>query len=135
MKKNTYISTTQIYKIVGKKEALLKELIEFIEKNYEPQIKQTFSKKNGWTVFFRKGGKSLLYINLKDGGFIVTIVIGISLNSEVKNAKLSTDAQEKFEKAKQFYDGKWLFFDIQNKRQIEDIKTLLRIKKNPIKRV
>jgi len=125
----------EAYKIVGDKKELLKSLIDSIEINYQPQIKFTFSKKSGWTVFFRKNRKSLCYIDLRENGFSVIVVIGASLNDEIEKAKISKNTKKMFTNAKQYFDGKWLNFDVKTESQIDDIKSLLLIKKKPVSRL
>ena len=119
--------------IVGNKKELYKDLVDFLQTNYQPQVKFTFSKKSGWTVFFRKGGKPLCYINLQENGFTVTVVIGVTLSDKVSKCGVSENTKQMFNVAKQHFDGKWLHFDVTNRDQIKDIKELLLIKKNPIK--
>jgi hypothetical protein len=125
----------EIYKIVGNKKDLLNDLVDFLEVNYQPDVKFTFSKKSGWTIFFRKSGKPLCYMNLRESGFTVTVVIGVILSEKIRVAKISPETKRMFENAHQFHDGKWLNIDVRNKQNGEDIKTLLLIKKNPIKNI
>ncbi len=110
---------------------LFEKLTNFIEDNYQIDGVYKYSKKNGWTVFYKKSGKALCYINLKEGGFNVTIVIGASLNDEVKKLPIGATTKKMFDEAYQYHDGKWLNFDVKKEKEIEDIKTLLIFKKKP----
>ncbi|OGC50853.1 hypothetical protein A2716_02355 [candidate division WWE3 bacterium RIFCSPHIGHO2_01_FULL_40_23] len=108
---------------------LITGLINFIRFAYSPEEKTKESKEGEKTIFFRKGGKSLCYIETKNGVYTVTVVIGASLNEKVQQADISLKAKDIFKKAKQFHDGKWLFFEIKTNRDIDDVKSLLAIKR------
>lgn len=110
---------------------LVLDLIDFIKSNYSPEQKLKQSKEGGLTEFFRKGGKSLCYIETKGEKATVTVVIGETLNDKVLSANISQKAKDIFKNAKQFHDGKWLFFDMKTKSDLEDIKSLLLIKRQP----
>ncbi|OGM11959.1 hypothetical protein A2Z22_04730 [Candidatus Woesebacteria bacterium RBG_16_34_12] len=110
---------------------LISELVNFIRSSYSPEEKLKISKDGGKTLFFRKGGKSLCYIETRGGESTVTVVIGASLNDKVESADISKKAKEMFKQAKQFHDGKWLFFEARTKKDLEDIKNLLAIKRSP----
>jgi hypothetical protein len=113
---------------------LIENLVNYIESNYSPEKKIKKSKDGSETTFFRKGGKSLCYINKKDGVYAITVVIGASLNDQVQSANISKKAKEMFEEAKQFHDGKWLNFECSTKQDVDDIQTLLTIKKPLVKK-
>lgn len=123
----------EIKQILKDRFVLFEKLTNFIEDNYQVDGVYKFSKKNGWTVFYKKSGKALCYINIKDDGFNVTVVIGASLNDEFKKLPISSKTKKMFMDAKQFHDGKWLNFDVKKEMEIEDIKTLLVFKKKPKK--
>lgn len=88
----------------------------------------------GEQFFFRKGGKSLCYIETKDEMFTVTVVIGASLNEKVQSTNISSKAKKIFTEAKQFHDGKWMLFEVKSQEDVEDIKKLLALKR-PDKRI
>ena len=115
------------------KAILLSELIDFIKTKYLPQEKTKLGKEGKETIFFRKGGKSLCYIEIERGKPTATVVIGALSNDKVLVADISQQTKDMFKSAKQFCDGKWLVIKIETKTDINDIKTLLLIKKNPIK--
>lgn len=110
---------------------LTRDLIAYIKANYFPDEKTKISKDGGETTFFRKNGKSLCYIETKGENSRVTVVIGESLNDKIESADISPKAKQIFKQSKQFHDGKWLFFAVKTKTDLEDIKKLLIIKKTP----
>ncbi|OGM28409.1 hypothetical protein A2801_02665 [Candidatus Woesebacteria bacterium RIFCSPHIGHO2_01_FULL_41_10] len=108
---------------------LVSDLTRYIKEKYSPQEKLKVSKDGSQTLFFRKAGKSLCYIQTKDKKSMVTVVIGSSLSDKVQEAPLSQKTKEMFKNAKQVYDGKWLFFEIKTNSDLVDIKTLLTLKR------
>lgn len=113
---------------------LVDDLRKFLKENYdaEEKIKETKSGKK--TIFFRKSGKSLCIIEFNEEKIAVVVVIGISLNDKVLSSNISQKTKKMFEEAKQFFDGKWLYFEINTEKDLEDIKTLILIKKTPKKK-
>lgn len=124
----------EILKITGVSRRRFLKLVEFLRTNYEPQEVVRFSKRDGYTIFFRKSGKPLLYVNVIPGGFVVTVVIGASLEDKVVESGVSKKTTELFKSARQYHDGRWLNFDVKTDKQIEDIKKLVLLKKNPVKK-
>ncbi len=112
---------------------LIESLILFIRNSYSPDEKITKAKDGSETVFYRKAGKSLCYIEERDFKYKVTIVIGAGLTETIESSNVSKKTKEMFKNAKQYYDGKWLFFEVNTLRDVEDIKALLVIKK-PLKK-
>jgi hypothetical protein len=119
----------KILALAGTKKKLLAEFVEFMHDAYAPQEKITCSKTGEWTVFFRKASKSLCYVTVNDGGFTVTVVIGQTLSPKVARAPVSAKTKAMFWHARQFHDGRWLFFPVKTKPDLKDIKTLLFIKR------
>jgi len=87
-------------------EKLISELINFIKNSYSPEEKVSTSKDGRQTIFYRKGGRSLCYIESKSGRSVVTVVIGANLSDRVHAARLSLRTRKMYEEAKPFHDGK-----------------------------
>lgn len=132
MKETIPPTKRELKNIVGKQADKLFDLMEFIEGSYQIEGEWKHYKKGGWTLFYRKSGKSLCYINFNEGGFVVTVIIGVSLNDQFTELSLSQQTKEMFKQAKQYHDGKWLKFDVTSQRDLADIKTLIQFKKKPV---
>ena len=117
--------------LVGEKKKLLKELAEWMHENYKIDDEFKFYKKHGWTLFWRKSGKSLAIVGIKDNDFEVTVVIGASLEEKIKEAGVSQKTLKMFSEAKQYFDGRWLNYKNIKESDIEDVKKLIVIKKLP----
>lgn len=127
------ITIKDALRIIGDSKTYLKDLDDYIQTNYKTPGEFKFSKKSGWSIFYRKSGKSLAIIDLKDKGLNVTVVIGASLNDTIRHSDVSIKIKNLFRNAHQYHDGRWLHIPVENGKDIEDIKLLLLMKKKPIK--
>ena len=112
------------------------EIRRFIEDQYEtvPEI-IFYGVKYGWTVRYRKSGKTLCSVFPEKGGFSVLIVLGRKESEEALSMRkeMSSRIYELLESAKQLHDGRWLWVRLSSISGIGDIKKLLRIKRRPKK--
>lgn len=124
-----------IKKFIGKRFA--KDWIElsaYLETYYD-FIPETvfYGKKYGWTVRYRKSGKTLCSLFPEVGGFTVLIVLGKREVEKVEGVlnELSTNLRTQFNNTKQLHDGRWLWIRISSTVSLEDIKKILQIKRKP----
>lgn len=117
------------------KEAWL-ELRKFIEDRYSLEPETVFyGKKYGWTVRYRKSGKTLCCLFPEKGGFTVLIVLGKKESEETLSMRdeLSSEIRKLLEETRQLHDGRWLWIRLQTKNDTDDVKKLLQIKRKPKK--
>jgi hypothetical protein len=127
-------SKEEIVESIGEKSSLWLEIHKFIEENYNftPEL-VFFTKKYGWTIRYRKSGKTLGYFFPENGAFSVLLVLGKKETDKVdyiKN-KLNSKVKSVFENTEQLHDGRWLWIRILTKSDIESIKLLLQVKRKP----
>jgi hypothetical protein len=89
--------------------------------------------KYGWSIRYRKSGKSLCTLYPEEGAFTILIVLG---KKEVEQFEehmndFSTEFVELFKSARQFHDGRWLWIRTLDNSDTEDIRRLLAMKKKP----
>ena len=129
-------SKEEIVKTIGKNSSLWLELHNYIEKNYDFTPELTFfTKKHGWTVRYRKSGKTLCYFFPEKGAFSVLLVLGKKESEKVdlnKN-KLNANVKSVFETTEQLHDGRWLWIRALTKKDIKSIMLLLEAKRKPKK--
>lgn len=117
------------------KEAWLK-IRRFIEERYEIVPETVFyGAKYGWTVRYRKGGKTLCSLFPEKGGFTVLIVLGKKESEKVISMRdeLSSKIHKLLVNTKQLHDGRWLWIRLLTATDADDIKKLLQIKRKPKK--
>ena len=112
------------------------EIRRFVEESYslEPET-MFYGKKYGWTVRYRKSGKTLCSLFPEKGGFTALIVLGKKESEKLLSTKdeMSSRIQKLFEKTEQLRDGRWLWIRLLTKSDTDDVKKLLHIKRKPKK--
>lgn len=128
----------EIISFIGRlAEEAWKELKRFIEDNYglEPEI-IFYGKKYGWTVRYRKSGKTLCSLFPERGGFTVLVVFGKKESEKalLRLKELSIKIKKLLGETEQLRDGRWLWIRLLTKNEVDDVKKLLQIKRR-IKRI
>jgi len=86
---------------------------------------------------FRRGGKTLITLCIREGYFIACIVLG-------KDEREKFDEQREifgevvckvYDETDTYHDGKWLGFDVCDESLIDDIVRLLPIKRRPNRKI
>ena len=112
------------------------ELLQFITNGYGLEAETRFyGQKYGWTVRYRKSGKTLCSLFPEKGGFTVLIVLGKkeAEKSLLQLKEFRPKTQVILKETPQLHDGRWLWLKIGNRQDIEDVKKLLQIKRRPKK--
>jgi hypothetical protein len=113
------------------------ELRLFIEDNYDFVPETVFyGAKYGWTVRYRKSGKTLCSLFPEKGGFTVLVVLG---RKEAKKAlsmrdELNSGVNELLGNTEQLHDGRWLWIRILTINDVDDVKKLLQTKRKSKRR-
>ena len=128
-------SEEEIESFVGEqaKEAW-QEIRKFVESHYD-FISETvfYGAKYGWTIRYRKSGKTLCSLFPEKGGFTVLIVLG---KKEAEKAlsiqnELNSKIKELLSGTEQLHDGQWLWIRVLTAKDTDDIKKLLQAKRKP----
>jgi len=110
------------------------EIRRFIEDRYDLTPETIFyGTKYGWTVRYRKSGKTLCSLFPEKGGFTVLIVLGKKESEKALSMRdeLSSKIQKILGDTEQLRDGRWLWIRLLTTKDTDDIKKLLRIKRKP----
>lgn len=113
------------------------ELTEFVELNYNFEPTWNSGGKYGiWEVKYRRSGKTLCALYVKDGYFTVLIVLGKAERERFESLKdeFSSSINDIYSNTLQYHDGKWLWINVSDMSLLEDIKNLIVIKKKPVKK-
>ncbi len=128
-------SREKIQKTIGENaKSAWNDLQKFLNTNYDLTSEAVFYGLNyGWAVRYRKSGKTLCCLFPEEGAFSVLIVLG---KKEVEKTMLVLDkfgnnTKEIISNTKQLHDGRWLWIRIIRINEINDIKSLIRIKRKP----
>ncbi|MCK4280377.1 MAG: DUF3788 domain-containing protein [Candidatus Thorarchaeota archaeon] len=113
------------------------ELRHFIEDNYDFVPETAFyGVKHGWTVRYRRSGRTLCSLFPEKDGFSVLIVLGRKDSEKALSMRdeLSTRMIAILESTEQLHDGRWLWIKPLTASDTDDIKMLLQVKRRPKKR-
>lgn len=123
---------------IGSSLTLFKSLETFLEKNYSlnRELKFPFGNKYGWGYKYSHNSFHLCYVFFEEGAFTVTIQIGDKL---VPAAETALDSM--LPKTREFWEhrypcgdrGGWVHYRIFDEPELNDIKSLIKIKKPPVK--
>ena len=131
-------SEEEILRYIGKKASKAwAEIKDYLAENYDftPEI-SFWGEKYGWTIRYRKSGKTLTALYPEEGGFTIQIILG---KKEVEKFQASRDEfspeiRDLFDVTKQLHDGRWLWISQPEMGNMDDIKGLLEIKRKPKKK-
>jgi len=126
----------EIENTIGENSFLWFDMRKYLEENYDfaPEL-VSYGKKYGWTIRYRKSGKTLCSLFPEKDAFTVLVVLGMK---EVKKTysmidKLNSEVRSLLENTEQLRDGHWLWIRVLAKDDIEPIKLLLNTKRKPKK--
>lgn len=108
------------------------DIVSFLSTHYDfsPELDYGGAQ-YGWSVRYRRSGKSLCTLYPERGAFTVLIVLGgkeVEQFEEHMN-EFSTRFVELFRSARQFHDGRWLWIRVLKKPDTQDVRRLLAMKR------
>jgi hypothetical protein len=122
-----------ILKTIGKKEVWL-DLKQYLEQNYDfvPEL-VFYGAKYGWTIRYRKSGKTLCSLFPEKGAFTVLLVLGKQETEKALSMldEFSTRVGKLVNGAEQRRDGRWLWIRVLTSVDADDVKELLKVKRKP----
>ena len=133
LEKNHQPTEKEILETIGETDAWL-NLTQYLEENYDFEPEKVFyGKKYGWTVRYRKSGKTLCSLFPEKGAFIVLVVLGKKEAGEVISNidEYGAGLRKLIESTEHLHDGSWLWIRVLTMEDIADIKKLLAVKRKP----
>ena len=125
-------SPAEIAAALGPVATLWDSLTAYVEESYgvEPTYGRP-SKRYGWDVKYRKGGRTLLSLTPDEGRFTALVVLGVAEAEAAHDLDLGEHVRTVFEGAEQLHDGRWLFVSVESECDVNDIEALLALKRRP----
>jgi hypothetical protein len=124
----------EILEYVGIRVDLWENIHKYVTENYDfkPEL-VFFTKKYGWTIRYKKSGKTLCYFFPEDDAFSILIVLGAKESDKVESfkKKLNKTVKTIFENTEQLRDGRWMWIRILEKSDIDSLILLLKAKREP----
>jgi len=86
---------------------------------------------------FRRGGKTLATLCIRDGYFIACVVLGKDEREKFEQQReaFGEAVTKCYDQAETYHDGKWLGFDMYDDALVDDLVRLLQIKRKPNRKV
>jgi len=86
---------------------------------------------------FRRGGKTLVTLCIREGYFIACVVLGKDERDKFDEQRdnFSETACKVYDETHTYHDGKWIGFDVHDESPIDDIIRLLQIKRKPNRKI
>ena len=115
---------------------LWQALRKYIDQAYDftPEL-VFYGKKYGWTIRYRRSGKTLISLFPEHGAFTALVVFGKKEGEKAAGVldELSPSTRDLIGSARQLHDGKWLWIRVLEPSHVEDVKRLLTAKRRPIR--
>jgi hypothetical protein len=122
----------EIASALGAVAPLWESLAGYVEKTYDVEpVYGRPSKRYGWDVKYRKGGRTLLSLTPDEGRFTALVVLGEKEATAARALDLGEHVQRIFDEAEPLHDGRWLFVPVESGRDVQDIESLLAAKRRP----
>jgi len=132
-------SEEELFSIMGEKMFMVwSDINSFIENNYNMEFLWNNGGKTGiYELKYRKSGKTLCALYPREKCICMLIIFGKAERNkfEISREDFSKNTTNFYDNTHQYHDGKWLYLDLTDNKQTEDIKKLLLIKKNPNRKV
>jgi hypothetical protein len=92
-----------------------------------------YGKDYGWALRFQRGGKLLCALFPNKGYFVALLIMNQAQLKQIERMRVTKNIQSALEKANFYREGKWLFIQSENEKDMKGIRTLLEIKLAPAK--
>lgn len=127
-------SAHEMGQLIGIRVNLWENIHKYVKEHYDfkPEL-SFFGKKHGWSIRYRKSGKTLCYFFPEDNAFSILIVLGAKESAKVEGVKqqLNQSVRAIFNHTEQLHDGRWMWIRVLEKSDIDAFLLLLHAKKKP----
>ena len=88
-------------------------------------------------LYFRRSGKTLVTLCIRDGYFVAYTVFGKVEREKFDEQREAFDNVicKEYDEAHTYHDGKWLSFEVHDETLIDDIILLLHMKRKPNRKI
>jgi hypothetical protein len=131
---------SEVKTMLGKASNAWEQLVGRIRFHYEideiwAEGKPTHKHNN--TLYFKRGGKSLVTIGLREGFFIVSITLGKAERDKFDEHRENFSEQicKLYDETEILHDGMWLGFDVRDESVNDDLIRLLQLKRKPNRKI
>jgi len=87
-----------------------------------------YSKKAGWSLIFKQNKRTLFYFVPCDGYFKIALVLGEKAEKVAEQSSIPEHIKKIIASAPSYVEGRSFFIDVKDKKDLEPVFTLLKIK-------
>ena len=86
---------------------------------------------------FRRGGKTLITLCIREGYFLACVVLGKDERDKFDEQRetFGEAARRVYDEAHTYHDGKWIAFEVRDEAPVDDIIRLVHIKRKPNRKI
>ncbi|MFH1198167.1 MAG: DUF3788 domain-containing protein [bacterium] len=119
-----------LIKVMGKSYPFRKELISFIEENFGSLVLEWkyYGQKNGWAQKYLLKKRNLFFSIPHKDSFRVGFIFGDKAVEAIEQSGLPTEIIDEIKNAKKYAEGRGIRLDIKNKKVLDSVKKLVKIK-------
>lgn len=123
-------TTKDLQKALGSTYTIWESIAAFTRKSYPGAIETwNFSgEKFGWGFRISDKKRVLIYLLPRDKFFKVAFVFGQKATGEILESDIAKEIKTEIENAKVYAEGRGIRIDVKDKRVVDDIKKLIKIK-------
>jgi len=130
----------EIKSLLGQSAHAFEKLVGYIRYYYEiDEIWAPGNPKHKYhnTLTFKRGGKSLITLGLREGYFIACIVLGKAERDkfDAQRHDFNKAVCKLYDETEILHDGKWLAWDVRDDSLNDDFVRLLQIKRKPNRKI
>lgn len=119
-------SDKHVYQSLGEVKPLWDNIISFVEEKYRVNGEFIFYGKNfGWALRYRKSGRVLIALYPGKEEYTVQIILNKNQIEEVLTSDISIETREMIERTTMIREGKWLYLNVNEEKDLDEIKTLI----------
>jgi len=109
---------------------LWEQLIQSVRRKYtvNEDFKFLYGKSYGWARRFKVKGQLLVSLFPTQGGFTAQVNLGTDEVEKALGMKMSGNIVQAIERATPFAEGRWLFIQVENQDDLQDVLRLVELR-------
>lgn len=127
---SVYPGEDQIFSILGEHALVWKQTMEYLDAQYSDitQNWKYYKDAKCWMLRILKKKNTLCWILVLDDTFRIAFYFAERLAHIIYDSKLSLNLKEQYRHAKPFNKSRAIYIDVENTKDLENIKTLIDLK-------
>jgi len=123
-------SDSEVAEMISVHFPLWEQLIQSVRRQYavSEDFKFLYGKSYGWARRFKVKGQLLVSLFPTQGGFTAQVNLGTDEVEKALGMKMSGNIVQAIERATPFAEGRWLFIQVENQDDLQDVLRLVELR-------